>query len=86
MTAMLHNYILEHDGPEELADGDFLSQAELQKILRKEQRGRQRKTHDEADASLTPETCQDSDRRRKEVQREVKVVKGWGQTTIYGDL
>lgn len=38
MTAMLHNYILEHDDPEELADGDVLSQAELQKILRKEQR------------------------------------------------
>lgn len=38
---------------------------------------------DEADALLIPEERQGSDRRRKEVQREVEVVKGWGQATIY---
>lgn len=61
---------------------NVFSQAELEGILEEEQR-RQRKMSDEADALLIPEERQGSDRRRKEVQREVEVVKGWGQATIY---
>lgn len=81
---MLHNFILEHEGLEALADDDVFSQAELQEILREEQR-RQREMEDEASALLTPEERRGPDRRRKEVQREVEVVIGWGQATIYGD-
>ncbi|KAE8538300.1 hypothetical protein D1P53_005642 [Cryptococcus gattii VGV] len=84
VTAMLHNFILEHEGLEALADEDIFSQAELQEILREEQR-RQREMADEASALLTPEERRGPDRRRKEVQREVEVVNGWGQATIYGD-
>ncbi|KAE8537981.1 hypothetical protein D1P53_006048 [Cryptococcus gattii VGV] len=69
VTAMLHNFILEHDGSEELAGEDVFSQAELQEILREEQR-RQREMEDEASVLLTPEERRRPDRRRKEVQRK----------------
>lgn len=68
--------------PRSLQIRNVFSQAELEEILEEEQR-RQRKMSDEADALLIPEERQGSDRRRKEVQREVEVVKGWGQATIY---
>ncbi|KAL0250405.1 hypothetical protein I308_102578 [Cryptococcus tetragattii IND107] len=78
---MLHNFILEHDSHEELAGEDVFSQAELQGILREEQR-RQREMEDEASALLTPEERRGLNRRRKEVQREAEVVNGWGQATM----
>lgn len=84
MIAILHNFILKHDGPEELADEDIFSQAELQQILREEQR-RQREMENEGSALLTPEERQGPDRWRKEVQRKLEVVNRWSQATIYGD-
>nr|KIR89258.1 hypothetical protein I308_00263 [Cryptococcus tetragattii IND107] len=84
VIAILHNFILKHDGPEELADEDIFSQAELQQILREEQR-RQREMENEGSALLTPEERQGPDRWRKEVQRKLEVVNRWSQATIYGD-
>ncbi|XAO24888.1 hypothetical protein I312_103697 [Cryptococcus bacillisporus CA1280] len=55
-------FILEHYGPEELAEGD----------------GRR--------SICPPDERRGPDMRRKEVQREVEVVNGWGQATIYDDL
>lgn len=79
---MLHNFVLSKEG---LDDEDVIDRAELQQIMEEEAEN-QRRLFAAASHLMDEEDRQANDRRRREVLKEIEVLQGLGQKTVYQNI